>query len=74
MAESKTPAANYKARNDIVLQDDTTLVATSIYTPSQTARTQHLTKMDAVATDLETLASTAHGGAVTSGNVKRGKN
>jgi hypothetical protein len=74
MAESKTPDANYAARNDIVLQDDTTFVkdvAGNLHVPAATV-TQHVTKMDAEALAKEARAATAFGGAVV-GLTRRGK-
>lgn len=79
MAESKTSEANYRARDDILMQDDTTLPVNGVALSAAaqalitTARAQHLAKMDAEATAREARAATPYGGNVTSGTIKRAK-
>lgn len=65
--ENKTPDAAYVCKDNILLMNDT--VSRDL---GATARTQHATKMDARATDMESTAATTYGGSVV-GNVKRGK-
>lgn len=79
MAESKTPEANYRARNDIIVQEDTVFVLpnatvnAAAQTLHATAKAQHLTKMDAEVTAREARGATAFGGNQTTGTTQRGK-
>lgn len=75
MAESKSPEANLRARDDIVDADSTTLVkdTSGALVVSAAAATAHDTKMAAEATAKEARAALPYMGNVTSGSVLRGK-